>query len=46
MGLFEAIRANYRNFLREEGDVEVEKPYVVPSGPALHLRPVRFRRAV
>jgi hypothetical protein len=45
VGLFEAIRANYRNFLREEGDVEVEKPYTVPSGPALHLRPVRFRRA-
>lgn len=46
VGLFEAIQANWRDFLREEGDVEVEKPYVVPSGPALHLRPVRFRRAI
>ena len=46
VGLFEAIRANYRDFLREEGDVEVEKPYMVPSGPAVHLRPSRFRRAV
>jgi hypothetical protein len=46
VGLLEAIQANWRDFLREEGDVEVEKPYVVPSGPALHLRPVRFRRAV
>ena len=46
VGLFEAIRANYRDFLREEGDIEVEKPYTVPSGPALHLRPVRYRRAI
>jgi len=45
VGLFEAIRANYRDFLSEEGDVEVEKPYTVPSGPALHLRPTRFRQA-
>jgi hypothetical protein len=46
VGLFEAIRANYRDFLREETAWESEKPYVVPSGPALHLRPTRFRRAV
>jgi hypothetical protein len=45
VGLFEAIRANYRDFLREEGDVTVEKPYAVPSGPAVHLRPSRFRSA-
>ena len=44
VGLFEAIRANYRDFLREEGDIEVEKPYTVPSGPALHVRPTRFRQ--
>jgi len=46
VGLFEAIRANYRDFLREESAWEVEKPYEVPSGPALHVRPPRFRRAV
>jgi len=46
VGLFEAIRANYRDFLREEGDVEVEKPYTVPTGAAVHLRPSRFRQAV
>jgi hypothetical protein len=45
VGLFAAIKANYRDFLREEGDIEVEKPYEVPSGPALHLRPVRFRQS-
>jgi len=44
VGLFAAIRANYRDFLREEGNIEVEKPYTVPSGPALHLRPSRFRQ--
>jgi hypothetical protein len=46
VGLLEAIRANYRDFLREESAWEVEKPYEVPSGPALHMRPTRFRRAV
>jgi len=45
VGLFEAIRANYRDFLREEGCIEPEKQYVVPSGPALHLRPTRFRQS-
>jgi len=45
VGLFQAVRANYRDFLREEGDIEVEKPYTVPSGPAVHLRPTRFRQA-
>jgi hypothetical protein len=44
VGLFETIRANFIDFLCEDGDIEAEKPYVVPSGPALHLRPVRFRR--
>jgi hypothetical protein len=45
VGLIAAIKANFIDFLCEDGDIEVEKPYEVPSGPALHLRPSRFRQA-
>jgi len=45
VGLLEAIKANFWDFLCEDGDIEAEKPYVVPTGPALHVRPTRFRRA-
>jgi len=45
VGLFAAMKTKFADFICEDGDIEVEKPYVVPSGPALHLRPSRFRRA-
>jgi len=45
VGMFAAMKAKITDFLCEDGDIEVEKPYVVPSGPAMHLRPSRFRRA-
>jgi hypothetical protein len=44
VGLFEALTTKFADFLCEDGDIEVEKPYTVPDGPALHLRPARFRR--
>jgi hypothetical protein len=43
VGLIEALRTRFADFLCEDGDIEVEKPYKVPEGPALHLRPSRFR---
>ena len=44
-GLFAAMKAKFTDFLCEDGDIEVEKPYTVPNGPAMHVRPSRFRRA-